>query len=125
VLDVLRETKVAVHTLVVRARSTATFADTTDLSTATRGLLQQDTGDRDRASLLEQLPKVTGGGRAELGTTSAMPKMLARIGNEISNQYLVTYSRPIGLAPPESVEVKATRRRHRVRHTPSRPIVVR
>ncbi len=125
VLDVLRETKVAVHTLVVRSANIPTFADTTDLSTATRGLLLQDTGDRDRASLFEQLPKVTGGGREELGTTSAMPKMLARIGNEISNQYLVTYSRPIGLIPPEKIEIKVTRRRHRVRHTSSRPIVVR
>ena len=61
----------------------------------------------------------------ELGTTSAMPKMLARIGNEISNQCLVTYSRPIGLIPPEKIEIEVTRRRHRVRHTPSRPIVVR
>jgi VWFA-related protein len=125
VLDVLRETKVAVHTLVVRGTITPTFADTTDLSTATRGLLQEDSGDRDRASLLQQLPKVTGGGREELGNTSAIPKMLARIGNEVSNQYLLTYSRPIGLIPPEKLEIKVTRRRHRVRSTPSRPIMVR
>lgn len=125
VLDVLRETKVAVHTLVVRGRTIPTFAGTTDLSTATRGLLQEDSGDRDRAALLQQLPKVTGGGREELGNTSAIPKMLARIGNEISNQYLVTYARPLGLIPPEKVEVKVTRRRHRVRGTPSRPIMVR
>ena len=45
--------------------------------------------------------------------------------NEISNQYLVTYARPVGLIPPEEVEVKVTRRRHRVRSTPSRPIRLR
>ena len=125
VLDVLRETQVAVHTLVVRARSNPSFADIPDLSSATRGSLLEDVGDRDRASLLQQLPKVTGGSREELGATSAIPKMAARIGNEISNQYLVTYARPIGLIPPEEIEVKVTRRRHRVRSTPSRPLVVR
>ncbi len=125
VLDVLRETKVAVHTLVVRAPDMTTFAPAPDVSTFTRGALLQDDGDRDRASLLEQLPSTTGGGREELGATSAIPKMAARIGNEISHQYLVTYARPIGLIPPETVEVKVTRRRHRVRSTPSRPLMVR
>ena len=125
VLDVLRETKVAVHTLVVRAASNPSFADIPDVSSFTRGSLLQDPGDRDRASLLQQLPKVTGGGREELGATSAIPKMAARIGNEISNQYLVTYARPVGLIPPEKIEVKVTRRRHRVRSTPSRPLMVR
>ena len=116
---------VAVHSLVVRNVGIPQFAITPGFSTATRGALMQDAGDRDRASLLQQLPKVTGGGRAELGTTSAVPKLLAQMANEISNQYLVTYARPIGLIPPEEVEVKVTRRRHRVRSTPSRPIMAR
>ena len=125
VLEVLKETMVAVHSLVVRDVGIPQFATTPDFSTATRGALMQDSGDRDRASLLQQLPKVTGGGRQELGTTSAVPKLLAQMANEISNQYLVTYARPVGLIPPEEVEVKVTRRRHRVRSTPSRPIMVR
>ena len=125
VLEVLKETMVAVHSLVVRGVGIPQFATTPDFSTATRGALMQDSGDRDRASLLQQLPKVTGGGRQELGTTSAVPKLLAQMANEISNQYLVTYARPVGLIPPEEVEVKVTRRRHRVRSTPSRPIMVR
>jgi VWFA-related protein len=125
VLEVLKETMVAVHSLVVRGVGIPQFATTPGFSTATRGALMQNSGDRDRASLLQQLPKVTGGGREELGTTSAVPKLLAQMANEISNQYLVTYARPVGLIPPEEVEVKVTRRRHRVRSTPSRPIVVR
>jgi len=125
VLEVLKETMVAVHSLVVRDVGIPQFATTPDFSTATRGALMQDSGDRDRASLLQQLPKVTGGGRQELGTTSAVPKLLAQMANEVSNQYLVTYARPVGLIPPEEVEVKVTRRRHRVRSTPSRPIMVR
>ncbi len=125
VLEVLKETMVAVHSLVVRDVGIPQFATTPDFSTATRGALMQDSGDRDRASLLQQLPKVTGGGRQELGITSAVPKLLAQMANEISNQYLVTYARPVGLIPPEEVEVKVTRRRHRVRSTPSRPIMVR
>jgi len=125
VLEVLKETMVAVHSLVVRNVGIPQFATRPGFSTGTRGALMQDSGDRDRASLLQQLPKVTGGGRAELGTTSAVPKLLAQMANEISNQYLVTYARPVGLIPPEEVEVKVTRRRHRVRSTPSRPIMIR
>ena len=126
VLDVLRQRMVAVHTLVVRGfgnLGTPQFARTYGLSTATRGLVIQSAGDRDRASLLEQLPKVTGGSREEIGSSSAVAAMLTRMANHIGNQYLVTYARPVGLIPPEEIEVKVTRRRHQVRSTPSRPII--
>ena len=128
VLDVLRERMVAVHTLVVRGfgnLGTPQFARTNGSSTATRGLVIQSAGDRDRASLLEQLPKVTGGSREEIGASSAVGAMLTRMANHIGNQYLVTYARPVGLIPPEKIEVKVTRRRHQVRSTPSRPIIMR
>ena len=121
VLNVLRETRSAVHTLVVRGVGVPTFASGASLSTATRGQVREGMGDRDRAALLEQLPKVTGGGREELGTTSALAELLTRIANEVANQYLVTYARPAGLIPPTKIEVSVTRRRMTVRSTPAHP----
>ena len=122
VLDVLRETRTAVHTLVVRGVGVPTFGAGPSASSSTRGLLREGLGDRDRAALLEQLPKVTGGGREELGTTSALAELLTRIANEVANQYLVTYARPPGLIPPTKIEVSVTRDRMTVRGTPAHPL---
>ena len=124
VLDGLREARVAVHSVIVRGfedKSTAQFTVPPGArETFTLPLL--GSGDRDRLALFEQLPKVTGGRREELSVTSAIEKTMTRIADEISNQYLVTYTRPVGLDPPEKTEVKVTRRRHQVRSTPARPL---
>ncbi len=146
VLGVLKERMVAVHSLILRGvRDNFAVADgfsqPLQLETnapgvigpasprgggaANRGIPRQDTGARERARLFEQLPKVTGGIREELGSSSAVAEVLGQIVDDITNQYLVTYARPVGLAPAEELEVKVTRRRHRVRSTPARPVGVR
>ena len=128
VLRVLEDRMVAVHSLVIRGfgdLGTPDFVTDPGFSSATRGALVWDTGDRDRSSLFERLPKVTGGAREELGTSSAVPKILAKVANDITSQYLVTYARPVGLISPQKVEVTVTRRRHQVRSTRSRPIRMR
>ena len=51
VLEILRDTKVAVHTLVVRGAGMASLADGLGGDPGTRGLSQDTAGDRDRASL--------------------------------------------------------------------------
>ena len=124
VLEILRDTKVAVHTLVVRGAGMASLADGLGGDPGTRGLSQDTAGDRDRASLLAELPRVTGGGREELGATSALAELLNRIGDEISNQYFVVYARPAVLVPPEQIEVSVTRRGVSVRSTPAHPILL-
>ncbi len=124
VLEILRDTKVAVHALVVRGAGMASLADGFGGDPGTRGLSQDTAGDRDRASLLEELPRVTGGGREELGATSALAEMLDRIGDEISNQYFVVYARPAVLVPPEEIEVSVTRRGVNVRSTPAHPVLL-
>ena len=124
VLEILRDTKVAVHTLVVRGAGMASLADGLGGDPGTRGLSQDTAGDRDRASLLAELPRVTGGGREELGATSALAELLNRIGDEISNQYFVGYARPAVLVPPEQIEVSVTRRGVSVRSTPAHPILL-
>ena len=126
VLDGLREARVAVHSVIVRGFEDRYWTGTAQFTVppGARGttLPRLGSGDRDRMALFEQLPKVTGGRREELSATSAIEKTLTRIADEISNQYLVTYARPVGLAPPEKTEVKVTRRRHQVRSTPARPL---
>jgi len=87
--------------------------------------LNDAVGDRDRAVVLGRLPKVTGGGREELETISALSKLLTRIADEIANQCRVTYARPAGLVPPEEIEVDVTRRRMTVRSTPVSTLVLR
>ncbi len=91
----------------------------------TFGLLQSGVGEPDRAVVLEQLPSVTGGGREELATTSALSELLTRVADEITNQYLVMYARPEGLIPPTEIEVNVTRRRMTVRSTPAQPLSAR
>ena len=146
-LGVLKERMVAVHSLILRGvRDNFAVADgfSQPLSVETNtnfqrggppmprggvapntGIARQDTTARERARLFEQLPKVTGGIREELGNSSAVPKVLGQIAHDISNQYLVTYARPVGLAPADEIEVSVTRRRHRVRSTLARPSGVR
>ena len=41
--------------------------------------------------------------------TSALPEKLKQLGNELLHQYVVTYSRPETLIPPEKVEVTVKR----------------
>ena len=118
VMDVLRETRVAVHTLVVRGVGLASFSAAANTSSATRGLLI-DQGDLDRAAVLEQLPRVTGGGREELGTTSALTTLLARIVDELSNQYILAYARPQELIPPDEIKVSVINPGMTVRSTPA------
>jgi len=124
VLEILRDTKVAVHTLVVRGTGLVDFATGFGDDPGLRGLSQETAGDRDRAALLEELPRVTGGGREELGTTSTLSELLNRIGDEISNQYFVVYARPAQLIPPEEIEVSVTRDDVTVRATPAHPILL-
>ncbi len=118
VMAVLRDTRVAVHTLVVRDIGLPAFSAAANTSSATRGLLI-DQGDLDRAAVLEQLPRVTGGGREELGSTSALAEWLARIVHELANQYILAYARPQALIPPDEIEVSVTSPGMTVRSTPA------
>lgn len=122
VLTVLRDTRVAVHTLIFRDIGNATFrASPTDAGRF--GGLSSGFGEVDRLTVLGQLPSVTGGGRVEVGrVTSALPELLGRMANEITNQYLVMYARPAVSVIPREVEVSVTRRGLTVRSTPALPL---
>ena len=53
--------------------------------------------------------KRTGGRRDQLLAVSSIPDAMKRLGAELLNQYVVTYSRPEALIPPERVQVSVNR----------------
>jgi VWFA-related protein len=52
---------------------------------------------------------LTGGRRDQVLADSGIPSKLAQLADELINQYVVTYSRPETLIPPEKVEVSVTK----------------
>lgn len=64
---------------------------------------------RNRASLLDQGPVVSGGARESLLAVSALPTTLKRLATQLKSQYRVTYARPSTLIPPERLTVSAAR----------------
>ena len=121
VLRALRDARVAVHAMIVRGVGNPTFSRSpTD---AVRfGLLQSGFGETDRAAVLEQLPRVTGGVRKELVTTSSFSELLLRVANDLIHQYLVMYARPASLVPPTEIDVKVDRSDLTVRFSPAPPL---
>ena len=64
---------------------------------------------RNRARLLSETTRVSGGQRVNLLTPTAVPQALERLGRELSSQYKVVYGRPDSLIPPEKIAVSARR----------------
>jgi VWFA-related protein len=64
---------------------------------------------RNRNLVIARGTSETGGRRDQVLAASALPEKLKQLGNELLNQYVVTYSRPETLIPPEKVEVTVKR----------------
>ena len=64
---------------------------------------------RNRAAVLDEGPRTTGGRRETLLASSALPGALKKLATELKRQYRVTYARPQTLIPPESVTVSTPR----------------
>lgn len=64
---------------------------------------------RNRARVLAEGTKVSGGQRVNLLTPMGVQQTLERLGRELSGQYKVVYGRPDSLIPPEKIEVSAKR----------------
>jgi hypothetical protein len=92
VLDPLKEGAVAFHALVI-------------------GPMSSDTSEEahNRAIVLDQGPRDTGGREEHLLTSMALAPKLAQLAAELTHQYKVTYARPQSLIPPEKVTVSAAR----------------
>jgi VWA domain-containing protein len=74
---------------------------------------QPDTGlspeSRERAIVLDEGPRATGGTHEQLLTSMALAPRLAQLARQLSSQYKVTYGHPESLIPPERITVAASR----------------
>ncbi len=68
---------------------------------------------RNRQIVLDRGPSSSGGYREQLLTSMALEGKLKMLANQLTHQYLVTYSRPESLIPPEHITVAATKPRRR------------
>ena len=64
---------------------------------------------RNRGMAIAEGTKRTGGRRDQLLAVSSIPDAMKRLGAELLNQYVVSYSRPDALIPPERVQVSVNR----------------
>jgi hypothetical protein len=64
---------------------------------------------RERAMVLDEGPRLTGGRRDEMLTSMALESKLTQLALELTHQYRVTYAHPTTLIPPEKVTVSAAR----------------
>jgi len=64
---------------------------------------------RNRASVLDEGPRVTGGQRITVLSSMGLENALSRLGRELSNQYKVVYGHPESLLQPENVTVTSNK----------------
>lgn len=96
--------------------SSRTDIDPIRLPTATRNPYQRDSFKIDR--FLQQGPTQTGGRRRDLQVSMAAERAVDDLTAQLQNEYLVVYSRPGMLIPPERIQVAANRDGFDVRGTP-------
>ena len=76
--------------------------------------------ERERALVLDQGTRETGGQFVTLLTESALIPGLQKLARQLSSQYKVVYGRPDSLIPPEKTEVSSARPGVTMRGTPAR-----
>jgi len=64
---------------------------------------------RERAIVLDDGPRLTGGTYEQLLTSMALTPKLKQLAEQLTNQYKVTYGRPESLIPPERTTVAAVK----------------
>ena len=92
VLDPLRAVGAALHVIALGQPSAASTDEV-----------------RERNVVLDEGPRTTGGRRDQLLTVMALGGALARLSEELTHQYRVTYARPQSLIPPERVTVASAK----------------
>ena len=132
VLEILGESGVAMHTLVLpsdkEAQRAPRFGVATEPGragtqasqdpTLTEERLRDETRSRDFVLALG--PKATGGRRSDLLTSMSLKNELTAVAAELSNQYLVVYARPQTLIAPKQIDVSMRRANLSARGTPAR-----
>jgi len=117
VLRELQEGGIAVHTIVLLGQGlTPQPFGVSGFSRLENDPLAQWRMERDRG--LNHAPSITGGTRRDLLIGTAATRAMQEVANELRNQYLVIYSRPDALVPPENIEVGLAQDGLTVRQTP-------
>lgn len=102
VINALQQAGVALHAIVI-------------------GVLDfTSTEERERAIVLDQGTRDTGGQHVTLLTELAVKQALQKLARQLSSQYKVVYGRPDSLIPPEKTEVTSGRPGVTMRGTPAR-----
>lgn len=89
-LDDLRASGAALHVLLLTDRSGGGI---------------RDTRARERAIVIDEGTRATGGRRQEVLTSMSYADALARVAEDLGNQYKVVFGRPGALVPPKTFEV--------------------
>jgi len=74
---------------------------------------------RNRQMVLDRGVELSGGAREQLLAPMALESRLKLLANQLTHQYLVTYSRPESLIPPEKITVTAAKPGLKARGTPA------
>ncbi len=111
VLDTIEESGAAIYTLSLRVGRNA-FSATPNISA-----IELRNQDFERNLLLERAPRNSGGRHRDLLTSLAINNAMQDIASELLNQYLVVYSRPDTLIPPETITLRMNRQELSVRGT--------
>lgn len=93
-LDVLRTSGAALHVIRLTNRSGAAI---------------RDNNARDRALVIDEGPKVSGGRTHDVLSSMGYSDALARVAEDLGNTYKVVFARPGALVPPKDFEVSVTR----------------
>ena len=114
VLEGIAGSGAAVYSLVLRGRQTGFQGNA--------GVSESDIRYQliERDIVLERGPGDSGGHRRDLLATPGIERAMADVVTELRNQYVVVYSRPDSLIPPEKVEVSVTQAGLTARGTPLR-----
>lgn len=93
-LDVLRTSGTAFHVIRLTNRSGAAI---------------RDNNARDRALVIDEGPRVSGGRTQDVLSSMGYADALARVAEDLGNTYKVVFARPGVLVPPKEFEVSVTR----------------
>ena len=110
-MERLREAGVAMYTVVLVRRPRSSLGSTTSRQQLERRALERDT-------LLDEGPRVTGGRRRDLQSEMGSGQAMQDLANDLRNQYVIVYSRPNSLIPPDRIEVEVNREGVDARGTP-------
>jgi hypothetical protein len=93
VFDAIKDSGAAVWIITLQGRTTAS---------------PQTTEERDRAAVIGDLPRQSGGTTTTILTKISLPDKAAFVASQIAHQFAVTYGRPDSLIPPSKLEVTAS-----------------